>query len=339
MKLKSNTCYILSLFVLLLSSCKEKQSDSTTNQPKIDVKSIDEALISNSYSQITMDCQGKQFAPTNCGNKEKGLYYEFKLADGKSIIEFKYKNKNFIHSFNESIFELGVNSYLFDNGSKMILVLDSFLEYGHTFYVYQIDEDSVKYIGSKNFDVKLDKNEIELKYNFNISEKDKILILKLGTGYDDINLYISNSFVLPLKENNLSNIKSKNNLGGLWQLDCNLQNSGIDIYVKESNMYATVAVAPPAIFVEAKVIPGESENIYYLRFEEQDMNPPAASENELDPTYTSKTENIAKIELKDNKLNFWWYGFYNTKTKKWSNKESQFSNNGISNLVILNRCE
>ncbi|WP_395075705.1 hypothetical protein [Flavobacterium sp.] len=326
------------LLFLLLSSCKEKQSDSTKYQQKIDVKSINDTLINDSYSQIPVECEGKQFQPTNCGNKEKGLFYKFISDENKSTIEFNYKNQTFIQSFNESIFELGVNSYLFDNGSKKILILDSFLEYGHNFYVYQIDTDNVKYIGSKNFDTKLDKSEIEIKYNFNISEKDNAIILKLGTGYDDINLNISNSIVLPFKDNTLSNLKPKNKLQGLWQLDCNLQNSGIDVYVKGSNMYATVAVAPPAIFVEAKVTQGESENIYYLRFDEQDMNPPAASENELD-LHTSKNENIAKIELKDNKLNFWWYGFYNTKTKKWTNKESQFSNNGISNLVILNRCE
>ncbi|WP_180904113.1 hypothetical protein, partial [Flavobacterium chungangense] len=69
------------------------------------------------------------------------------------------------------------------------------------FYVYQFNIDNIKYIGSKSFDVKLDKNEIELKYNFDVSETNNRLILKLGSGYDDINLNIGDSFILPLKEN------------------------------------------------------------------------------------------------------------------------------------------
>ena len=192
------------LLFLLFSSCKEKESDLISNQPKSDLKSINKI-----YSQISIDCEGKQFAPTKCGNKEKFFSYQFRLSNNKSLIEFNYKNKAFNHLLTESISELGVNSYLFYNESNMILIIDSFLEYGHTFYVYKLDINSIKYIGSKSFDVKLDKNEIELKYNFNISETDNTLILKLGSGYDDINLNIEDSFILPLN-NNLGNAYTVN---------------------------------------------------------------------------------------------------------------------------------
>ncbi|MBE0393767.1 hypothetical protein [Flavobacterium sp. PL002] len=204
-----NIKYIL-LF-LLLFSCKEKQSDLTLSQPEIEINSTKDSLININYTQIPINCEGKQFAPTNCENKEKSFFCKFTLDNNKSSVEFNYKSKIFIHSFTETPFELGFNSYLFENKSNMILILDSFLEYGHTFYVYQLDNDKdiVKFIGSKNFDAKIDKNEIELKYNFDISENDETLILKLGSGYDEMNFNLSNSSVLPIKDINLSNVDSK----------------------------------------------------------------------------------------------------------------------------------
>jgi len=203
--------YIKYIFLfILLSSCKEDKMNSVSSLSKAGIKTKKDKLINSSYSQIPINCNGKQFAPTNCENNEKNLFYKFSVANNKSVIEFKYKNKTFNHSLTESISELGINSFLFENGSKMILIIDSFLEYGHTFYVYQLDIDSIKYIGSKSFDVKLDKNEIELKYNFNVSEtNNNKLIIKFGSGYDDINFNISNYFTLPIKGNNLPDLDSK----------------------------------------------------------------------------------------------------------------------------------
>jgi len=175
--------------------------NSVSSLSKANIKATNSKWIKSSYSQIPINCDGEQFAPTNCENNEKNLFYKFLVINNKSVIEFKYKNKTFNHLLTESISELGINSYLFYNKSNMILIIDSFLEYGHTFYVYQLKIDSIKYIGSKSFDVKLDKNEIELKYNFDVSETNNRLILKLGSGYDDINLNIGDSFILPLKDN------------------------------------------------------------------------------------------------------------------------------------------
>ncbi len=183
--------------------------NSVSSLSKANIKAINSKLINSSYSQIPINCDDEQFSPTNCGNNEKNLFYKFSVINNKSVIEFKYKNKTFNHSLTESISELGINSFLFENESKMILIIDSFLEYGHTFYVYQLDIDSIKYIGSKSFDVKLDKNEIELKYNFNLSETNNKLILKLGSGYDDINFIISNSIILSIKDNILPDVDSK----------------------------------------------------------------------------------------------------------------------------------
>lgn len=106
-----NIKYIL-LF-LLLFFCKEKHSDLTLSQPEIEINSTKDSLINNNYSQIPINCEGKQFAATNCENKEKSFFYKIALDKNKSSVEFYYKNKIFIQSFIEAPFELGFNSYLF----------------------------------------------------------------------------------------------------------------------------------------------------------------------------------------------------------------------------------
>lgn len=323
------------LFTFLFS-CKEKSTESKSNISSTKVSLVKTLTTDNNYLQIPITCEGGEYQPKKCKNDEKELAYEFISTNDKTIIEFKYKSKGFIHTFNEPILQLGVKSFLFDNGSKMILILDSFLEYGHSFYVYQITNDSIKYIGSKNFDLKQNENEIELKFDFRIHEKANKVILNLGSSYEDIVLNTNNSLVLPLKEKTNSN--PKHTINGSWQLDCKIKNSGIEIYDKDSNTFATVAVAPPAVFVEAKVIKGEIANVYYLRFDEQDMETPLANENKLDQ-FTSKNENIAKMEFTGDEILFYWYGFYNTKTKKWNFKESQFFNNETNKNVILKKCD
>ena len=76
------------LLFLLFFSCREKESDLICNQPKSELKSINKI-----YSQISIDCEGKQFAPKKCGNKEEFFSYQFTLANSKSFIEFNIKTE------------------------------------------------------------------------------------------------------------------------------------------------------------------------------------------------------------------------------------------------------
>ena len=108
--------YIKYIFLfILLSSCKEDKMNSVSSLSKAGIKTKKDKPINSSYSQIPINCNGKQFAPTNCGNNEKNLFYKFSVINNKSVIEFKYKNKTFNHSLTESISELGINSFLFEN--------------------------------------------------------------------------------------------------------------------------------------------------------------------------------------------------------------------------------
>ncbi len=111
----------------------------------------------------------------------------------------------------------------------MILILDSFLEYGHKFYIYSIEENKIKYIGSNEFESKFDKKEIELKYNFIISKKENLINLNLGSSYEKINLDLDNAIVLPLNDTNSSKYKNSIDVSGSWKLECNSELLTFDI--------------------------------------------------------------------------------------------------------------
>ncbi|WP_445711461.1 hypothetical protein [Flavobacterium sp.] len=201
------------LLLFLVFSCKEKA--------KSDIIIAEKNSFSNKYKQITINCFGEEYNPSSCENKEKEISFSIKAFNGKTILNFKNKNKNYIHSLNEQISDLGFENYLFEQNQKMILVLDSFLEYGHKFYVYHMENDSMKFVGSKEVNSRFDEKEIELKYNFIISEKEKLITLNLGSSYEKVTLNLENASLLST-DNNVDDIhKEIIDFSGSWKLNCN----------------------------------------------------------------------------------------------------------------------
>lgn len=216
---KNNIKFIHYTSLLLLFSCKDKNNNDFAEKN----------ILNNNYKQIAISYQGEEYAPSICENKEKEIAITNLINNGKTVIDFKYKDQNYIHSLNEQIADLGLKSYLFENDKKMILILDSFLEYGHKFYIYSIEENKIKYIGSNEFESKFDKKEIELKYNFIISKKENLINLNLGSSYEKINLDLDNAIVLPLNDTNSSKYKNSIDVSGSWKLECNSELLTFDI--------------------------------------------------------------------------------------------------------------
>jgi hypothetical protein len=299
--------------------------NSVSGLSKVDVTLTNDKPINSSYYQIRINCDGEKFAPTNCGNSEKNLFYKFSVVNNKTVIEFKYKNKTFNHSLTESISELGINSFLFENESKMILIIDSFLEHGHSFYVYQIIDNKIKFISATNFNSKFDNNEIELKYKFNISENYNSLIIKLGNCYDDIKLPItSNSYILPsnLKHNNNNN---NNNLVGKWTTKGCENPIGITINEKGDMV---MCVDPNQFYIHLSNIKGE------LKYKVNSFEG-IGSQDVFSDVYLND-QAIAEIQiLDDNKIEFKWLGFYNKISKQRQYTEQLIAD---ENPVILNKC-
>lgn len=133
---------------------------------------------------------------------------------------------------------------------------------------------------------------------------------------------------------NINEKISSTDIIGSWQSNCEIPNSGIEIYGKQNDLRAYVQLLPPIIFLEAKVDKGESEGIYYLKFDSQDMEAPEAAENKIDESSIDKTKNIGKITVDGKKINFVWYGLYDIKSKKIIQTSSQFG----SQSVALKKC-
>lgn len=127
---------------------------------------------------------------------------------------------------------------------------------------------------------------------------------------------------------------SSSNIIGSWQLDCEIPNSGIEIYGEENDLRTYVQLLPPVMFLEAKLVKGESERIYYLKFVSQDMEAPEAIENKIDESKIDKEKNIGKITIEGEKINFIWYGLYDVKAEKLIQTSSQFGNQSS----ILKKC-
>lgn len=137
---------------------------------------------------------------------------------------------------------------------------------------------------------------------------------------------------------NKQTLSDLNEIVGLWQTNCSISNSGIDISLNGDKLTGTLALAPPAIFIDVSLEKNKEKGTYYVKYVSQDMSPPMAEENEIDETIISKEEAIGKITVDGNEIDFYWYGLLNTKTKERTNLTTQFSNDKLNNLIKLRKC-
>lgn len=150
----------------------------------------------------------------------------------------------------------------------------------------------------------------------------------------------SSYFVQNKKQEESSvDIQSDNrNIVGLWQLDCSISNSGLDISSNKGKLSGSLALSPPAVFLDIIVERNDGKS-YDIKYLSQDMSPPLASENVIDDKNISKSEKIGELLFKNNnEIELMWYGLYNINTKKRTHLINQFSNNNSNNRVILKRC-
>lgn len=128
------------------------------------------------------------------------------------------------------------------------------------------------------------------------------------------------------------------NIIGLWQLDCSITNSGLDISSNRGKLSSTLALSPPAVFIDI-ILERNGRKSYDIKYISQDMSPPLASENIIDDKNISKSEKIGELFVKNNnEIELMWYGLYNIKIKKRTHLVNQFSNNKPNNRVILKKC-
>ena len=325
--LKKEIFYAFILLILLFS-CKE--NNNVSNNP----------IIENQYKRVSLNCKGDDYNPLTCENIQKEISLNFKYEEGKSLINFKYKKQNFIHVINDQISDLGIESFLFEDDSKMILILDSFLEIGHKFYVYQIKNESIKFIGFKELNSKFDDMDIELKYIFNLSEKENLLNINLGSLYDEISLN-SNKASLLLTNNYDQDILNRTiDYSGSWKLKCDSELLTFEIAA--NNIYLFVN-SDNSIYIntQLKKVMGK-ENEYDLHFlSTESQNNFYEEIGNIKDEEISKEQSIAKILILDeNTISVFWKGLYDRETKKrvfYENFVFLKENNNV-NPIILKKC-
>ncbi len=142
------------------------------------------------------------------------------------------------------------------------------------------------------------------------------------------------------QEESYAEVQSDNkNIIGLWQLNCSINNSGLYISSNKGKLSGTLALSPPAVFVDIILERNITKESYDIKYLSQDMSPPLASENIIDDKNISKNEKIGELLVKNNnEIELVWYGLYNINMKKRTHLINQFSNNKSNNHVILKKC-
>lgn len=349
-----NKIFLQLLFILLtinfLYSCK-KSTDNLRTESKDKIRNQ-----ANEYKEIK-DFHIKSDYTIN-PVKELVINFidydfEIKYIDDRAYIRYAIKDKiiqdwqsfNINFYYDNSYEEAEKNIHILYNSelAEGILMTPSFTEEFPSYFIYKFNSKHVQFI--KDIELNNSQNKtIGLEGHFQAIQQQK-LTFNFVTPDKAVHKYIDRNFAPEINnmhsKKDLELIRGKktdNEIAGLWQLDCSINNSGIEIYTDGKTITGSLALAPPAIFLDVILEKGENENTYYLKYLSQDMDPPLASENEIDEENSSKSENIGKIVRQENNLEFTWYGIYNTKMKKRTNVISQFNESETLKSAVLKRC-
>lgn len=158
----SNMKNLTNLFILLfffnLLSCKE----NSPKQEKIDKLTT---LYSIDFKQEQLNCTGEKYSSNKCIDKNKNLSISF----DKNSILFTNNNKNYIDKLNNSS-DLGYETFLFGSSNdEKIILIDNFLENGHLFLVYYVNNNNIKFLGKNEV---INNTEENNAYNFKIKKTD-----------------------------------------------------------------------------------------------------------------------------------------------------------------------
>jgi hypothetical protein len=177
-------------------------------------------------------------------------------------------------------------------------------------------------------------NSIKKKWEFVSKNKSEIL-----PPYFDNDFFIK-KFPNLFEKKEIQIIKPKKSINGFWQTNCRNQLTQFDI---NDNQGFMSLYSDNAIFIDVEIVNSiGNENEFYLRFKNTNnqRNYYKDKKHTVDEEI-SKTENIAKLTLKEKTIIMDWYGLYNINTNSRDFvKECVFvRENGGKNPVVLVPCE
>lgn len=288
-------------------------------------------------SIITISCKDKKFDNTNINNKNEGIeeyskinitghtFFKITETDSGKIL-FKPCGANFEKYiiFGDSVFhDLGQEHFMLKITSKEIL------------------ENQTKY-------------KVIYKYNLEVPETAdsllKIIPLDKTQKFWKINndIFIDSIFYntlpvhkeLPCDEDcydcpMIDNLQSNKKITGTWKVNC--ENGSASIQFENGSAFLEIMFNQIYIdMIEIKAHNTEKEITYKLKEKPEDLGIFATK---MDWKSFVNDKPIAKIKMiNDKKIFFYWYGFYNNKTKMREFTECEFNLETKDKEIVLKQC-
>lgn len=318
-------------FICLLSTlfcCKEQNKEKVTEK---DEKNI--VIITNEKS-----CFIKQEYLSKKDDKELIFKYENENYEIKSNKEQAYdlilNRKKYLANLN--LESANINFYYYKCENKKIFLIEGDDYYNSVFFVYLFENENLSYLG--DFGIKqpnVEKSGV-LKKDFNIS---------FNNNEFSIDVFLKNKFFQTFKLKQKKNIPqesqdSKLDLNGLWRLNC--ENSLTTFDISDNKGYLSL-YSDNTIYINVEIINIENKvGEYDIRFKntESQQNYNGDKKNIID-NEISKSENIGRLVLKNDKLLLYWKGLYNDNFKKLEFEQDfvLIKENEGKNPIILSKCE
>lgn len=169
------------LLLTIFFSCNLKQE----NANKLGNFPID-------FKQEQLHCTGEKYDSNQCSDRDNNLSIFF----NRNAILFTSNNKNYIDKSNSSS-DLGNETFLFKNNDEKVILIDNFLENGHLFLIYYVNNNSIKFLGKKEITNTTDQNP---NYSFRIEKRDTIIDIFLNTKLKNISFDIKKAIDLNINE-------------------------------------------------------------------------------------------------------------------------------------------
>ncbi|PAM92489.1 hypothetical protein B4N84_22540 [Flavobacterium sp. IR1] len=273
-------------------------------------------------------------------NKEKELIYKYKdeiyeiKSNQKQTYDIVLNGKTYLANLN--LESAGINFYYYKCHDKKILLIEGDDYYGSVFFVYLFENKDFYYLGDFYITQPTVEKSGILKKDFNISFNNSEFIIDAlvkDKFFKTFNLKERKRIVQESLDSNLD-------INGLWRLNCANSLTTFDISGKKG--YLSL-YSDNAIYINVEIINIENKiGEYHIRFidtesqQNYDVNKNSIVDDEI-----SKSENIGKLVLKNDKLLLYWRGLYNDKLKKidFEHDFVLIKENEEKNPIVLSKCE
>lgn len=189
-RMKNSLILIILLFITF--SCKENASKN--RQDNISKKNVLDNVNNKEaeFQEIGLKCSGDEYNARECSNKKEKVSISF----SQQAINFSIDRASFDDYDVVRLGDLGYRAYLYGNTQNKVIIIDSFLENGHLFYIYFYDKTGLKFLGKKEVTMTDESVVID---KIKISQIKNELIVFIGKGIENLKFNIDKGIDLNAK--------------------------------------------------------------------------------------------------------------------------------------------